>query len=460
MSTDFLLRPLFFNKTDYVFRDIGEIILAVNRENRQFFKFEETAAEIFRLIEKGLEVFDISREVCKAYNCDEMFSEVKSDVENFVLELAALGIVAGDNQWSELETTETTVAVSRQGTSSIDENEVIDYFSSRMIPYSATWEITSLCNLKCSHCYCATPGLGAWTVNKARTALEEMMAIGVIDIEFTGGECLAHPDFFEILSLAYDRGFIISILTNGSLLSDERAKLIADVKPRNVQISVYSLRDGIHDGITRTPGSLQKTLKAIDSLQSFGIRPTIACPLTRINKESVDELHAWATKKGLELKFSVKLSKSENNERIPEQLRIQSRDFDSLLWDARVNPYLRDDIRTLSRVDKSTRMICQAGFRNFSLDAYGNLFPCNSLRMPCGNIISESLSHVWKNSSSLARWRKVTIDDYPKCASCDAKDVCSPCPADHFSDTGLIDAISQQDCSVGWKTYCAWRDLK
>lgn len=458
MSTDFLLRPLLFNKIDYVFRDIGEIVLAVNRENKQFFKFEGTAAEIFRLIEKGLKIIDISREVCKTYNCEEMFSEVKSDVENFALELAALGIVEGENRWSEMAPTKTGIAATRKE-SNIDENEVIDYFSSRMIPYSATWEITSLCNLKCSHCYCATPSLGAWTTKKARVALEEMMALGVIDIEFTGGECLAHPDFFEILSLAYDRGFIISVLTNGSLLSEERAKLIADVKPRNVQISVYSLCEDTHDGITRTPGSLQKTLKGIDSLQSFGIRPTIACPLTKINKDSVDELYAWAAKKGLEIKFSVKLSKSENNERIPEQLRLQSSDFESMLWDARVNPYLRDDIRTLSRIDKSTRMICQAGFRNFSLDAYGNLFPCNSLRIPCGNIISESLSHVWKNSSNLARWRTVTIDDYPKCANCAAKDICSPCPADHFSDTGLIDAISQQDCSVGWKTYCAWRDL-
>jgi radical SAM protein with 4Fe4S-binding SPASM domain len=288
--------------------------------------------------------------------------------------------------------------------------------------------------------------------------MSKMATMGVFDIEFTGGEFFTHKNANIVLSEAIEHGFVISILTNATLIDNKRARHIASLFPRNVQISVYSINSEIHDKITGVNGSLVKTIKGIKHLIDAGIRPIIACPLTIINKDCVDEITKWASELCLDVKFSLKLSHSENSERSPQSLRLKPNSIRDFTRDARVNPFLRNDIKTLSRVDQNSKLLCQAGYRNFALDGFGNMYPCNSLRMGCGNVLDTDIFQLWKNSQEMTHWRNISINSYNKCSMCEAKFVCSPCPADNFSEFHELANISSQDCRVGWETYLAWKE--
>ncbi|WP_461252277.1 radical SAM protein, partial [Treponema sp. R8-4-B8] len=90
----------------------------------------------------------------------------------------------------------------------------------------------------------------------------------------------------DFLREAKDYDFSVNILTNLPLLNDE---IIAEMKNNrlsSVQVSLYSMDPKIHDAITKTPGSWEKTYNAILKLIENDIPLQISCPVMKQNKDS------------------------------------------------------------------------------------------------------------------------------------------------------------------------------
>ncbi len=95
----------------------------------------------------------------------------------------------------------------------------------RGTPFAAMFEITYLCNLRCTYCYNSIhEAVGEMTTENVIYVLDQLKRLGVSKVSFTGGECMAHPDFFAILEEARKREFIIGILTNGILVDRAAAE--------------------------------------------------------------------------------------------------------------------------------------------------------------------------------------------------------------------------------------------
>ena len=104
-------------------------------------------------------------------------------------------------------------------------------------PIKGQIELTHRCNLNCVHCYCKgsedvarnmshAARLASSTENRELTTqewkeiLDEIHRKGCLWLCFTGGEPLIRDDFLEIYSYAKEKGFIITINTNGLLLTE------------------------------------------------------------------------------------------------------------------------------------------------------------------------------------------------------------------------------------------------
>ena len=99
---------------------------------------------------------------------------------------------------------------------------------------AVSWNITRLCNLKCTHCYLPA---GFVDTNEfpqgylRDTELTQSECFRIIDevaeinphilLILTGGEPLLRPDILEISKYASDTGFLVVMGTNGVLLNDE-----------------------------------------------------------------------------------------------------------------------------------------------------------------------------------------------------------------------------------------------
>jgi len=125
-------------------------------------------------------------------------------------------------------------------------------------------EVTGNCNERCLHCYAeAGPKVHESLSRDSLLAIvDDAAALGFSTIQFTGGDPFLHPDLLEAIERAHGHKLFIEIYTNGLLLTEKRLAQLLPFAPA-IAFSLYSHLPDVHDAVTRTPGSLKKTLAAI-----------------------------------------------------------------------------------------------------------------------------------------------------------------------------------------------------
>ncbi|MBY7946822.1 radical SAM protein [Vibrio fluvialis] len=104
----------------------------------------------------------------------------------------------------------------------------------------ASLELTEVCNLSCLHCYIPKKK-STLSIDKAKKIIDKLHRMGVIYLTLTGGEIFSYKHFIEVYLYAKSKGFIISLMTNGTLLNSRIKKALSKYKPFDVSISIYGL---------------------------------------------------------------------------------------------------------------------------------------------------------------------------------------------------------------------------
>src|SRR6202047_125804 len=144
------------------------------------------------------------------------------------------------------------------------------------IPISVHLDITYRCNERCVHCYLDHEDHGEMTTAEIKDILNQLSDAGVFFLTLSGGEVLMRRDFLEIVERARQLLFNVKVKTNGVMIREKGAARLRQRGVEQVQISVYSHRTEVHDAITKLPGSLKRTIRAIRFLKSEGLKVVIA----------------------------------------------------------------------------------------------------------------------------------------------------------------------------------------
>ena len=162
---------------------------------------------------------------------------------------------------------------------------------------SIHFDITSICNERCVHCYIPhkekTRAIDSALFYRI---IEDGRKQNIIHVTLSGGEPLLHPDFISFLARCRELDLSVNVLTNLISLTDE---MISEMKKNpllSVQTSIYSMDPEVHDGITGVAGSLKKTTEGFEKLLTVGIPLQISCPVMKQNKESFWGVIQWGKK--------------------------------------------------------------------------------------------------------------------------------------------------------------------
>ena len=101
--------------------------------------------------------------------------------------------------------------------------------------------------------------------------LDEMADSGCVGLALTGGEPLIRDDFREILAHAVGKGFVVSVLTNASLVDARLADFMAAHPPRSVEVSLYGGSAEAYRSVTGSAQSFERTISGIDQLLARGL---------------------------------------------------------------------------------------------------------------------------------------------------------------------------------------------
>ena len=173
----------------------------------------------------------------------------------------------------------------------------------RIAPIYIRIKPTNYCNHHCYYCSYADSELGLRdSVNrqdqipweKMQEIISDMEDIGVKAVTFSGGgEPLVYPYIVQAMRTVLDAGIDLSVITNGQLLKEERAEVLANAKW--VRISFDSANAHTYSKVRQLP--LKAFDEVCDNIYQFSKQKQENCELGInfvVNHENADQVYDMA----------------------------------------------------------------------------------------------------------------------------------------------------------------------
>jgi len=148
------------------------------------------------------------------------------------------------------------------------------------------------CNIQCVFCY-YRDNLKAPNrkFEEIRRDLLYARNRGITEVDFSGGEPTVHPDLPRMIEEAKSMGMErVCVISNGLRLSSrDYTATLKNAGLDEVLFSVHGSREGIHDGITRIPGSFRKISQALTNASSEGLTVRTNTVVNRMNCDDLLE---------------------------------------------------------------------------------------------------------------------------------------------------------------------------
>jgi len=154
------------------------------------------------------------------------------------------------------------------------------------------WNLIRRCNLTCKHCYSIsadTDFKGELSTEEVYTVMDDLKGFKVPVLILSGGEPLLRPDIFDVSKRAKAMGFYVGLSTNGTLITEENIKKIAEIGYDYVGISLDGIKE-THDEFRQKKGSFDASLHAVKLCKQHGIKVGIRFTLTQHNSHELPQL--------------------------------------------------------------------------------------------------------------------------------------------------------------------------
>jgi radical SAM protein with 4Fe4S-binding SPASM domain len=323
------------------------------------------------------------------------------------------------------------------------------FYNENTFDYFVQWHLTERCNLTCTHCYQEGKKVAEMTLPEIKRTVKNISDTiqqwsDIYEIPFstsmniTGGEPFLRKDLPKILREIYRQHFEISILTNGTLIEKEKARMLADLPVNGVQISLEG-PEAVHEAV-RGRHSFSSAVRGIERLRDAGIKITINVTLSDMNADHCEDIVVLASDLGVSrLGFSrlvpsgrglALLTRMLAKERIKEVYEtifaLKTPGLEIVTGDP-IASQLSEEMP--ENTDSSfPEGGCAAGVSGLTLLPDGTITPCRRIGVPVGNILRDSLRDIWATSNILNALRDKKAYK-GKCGTCKRWSRCRGCRA-------------------------------
>ncbi len=285
------------------------------------------------------------------------------------------------------------------------------------VPFSVLWELTHICNLDCVMCYNAPRRQPELSTAECLNILEQLAAAGTLRLTLTGGEILTRRDFFAIAEQARRLGFDLTLKTNGVLITPTKADRIAALTPSQVDISLLGATDATFDRIARSRHTLARVVRGVTLLRERGVRVKLNTLLLDLNIAEREAMVELALALGAEYEQVFKIS--------PDDDGVDKAGRHQLSRQQITDALVADGTPFAPRVRTPESRTCSVGLSSCLISPYGEVFPCQELRIPAGNLREQPFAQIWREAPILVELRRRhTVRFLPDCQVCPINAYC------------------------------------
>lgn len=181
------------------------------------------------------------------------------------------------------------------------ESDDLRYHKPKTFGPIAVYNCTARCNLQCLHCYSSSDPTcvrDQLTTEQAKQFLSQLPAANVPVVLFSGGEPLLREDLLELMAEARRLKLRTVISTNGTLITPEVAKQLAELELSYAGISLDG-QEPFHDEFRQVIGSFRKAIRGMENCRAAGLRTGLRFTITKLNASQVPAIFDIAIETGI-----------------------------------------------------------------------------------------------------------------------------------------------------------------
>lgn len=322
------------------------------------------------------------------------------------------------------------------------------------------WNLTARCNLRCEHCYAASGADGGEELStaEARALIDDLAALGVPVVLFSGGEPLLREDIFDLIGYARERGLRPGLSTNGTLIDQAAARRSAEVGTAYVGVSLDGLAE-THDRFRGEAGAFDRALGGLRRARDAGLKTGIRFTVTRDNLDDLPGLLALTERERIPrfclyhlvyagrgralrerdlsaeerrrlLTLLVETALDWCRRGVPTEILTTDNHADGVLVLRHVEehqPERAPEVRRLLRMAGG----CSAGRKFVQIDPWGEVHPCQFWpEVTLGSVRERPFSEIWRepDSETVRRLRRMPEPlRGRRCGRCVYREFCGGC---------------------------------
>jgi len=339
--------------------------------------------------------------------------------------------------------------------------------------------ITSRCNLRCKYC---SHFSSFDKENEEEIATDEWIRFfeelgrnSVMSVVLTGGEPFIRSDLQEIIQGIVKNRMRFCILSNGTLITDKIAKMIASTgRCDYIQVSLDGATAESHDACCGS-GSFAKALKGLHILRSHNIPVIGRVTLHRYNVNELEQIAHFllddlnldsfginsASYFGLcrQNKTDICLSNKDRTDAMATLLEL-SKQYPGRIGAAagplaEVNSFIKMEGAYRSQQapfnDGGYLTACGCIWSTCAVNSNGTIIPCILLpHLALGKINRDEIKTVWNSHPILTAMRQrfnISLKSFKFCEGCNYLEYCTGnCPALTYTITGILDHPCPDTC--------------
>lgn len=312
-------------------------------------------------------------------------------------------------------------------------------------PLTVNWAVTNRCNFRCKHCYSRADVDEELSDEVLCAVIEKLSAAKVFSVNFGGGEPLLKKGILGLAKFAADLGLVVSMNSNGFLITKDIALRLKQAGFGKVGISIDSPKAEVHDRFRGVKGSHGKALAALSYLKEAGIETSISSVICRINIDDINGLIQMALSSGVSnINFhnfkcsGLGFANKDVLDLSPEEWHAfyaKAIELKKTVIDLQIS--LEDPIIALLGHKNGPSLVkgSVCGKLSLNIKSNGDITPCGFIPIVIGNICRDDLIEIWNNSPVLSMMRNKVPKG--KCLGCESYAEClGGCTARTLALTG------------------------
>lgn len=310
-------------------------------------------------------------------------------------------------------------------------------------PLYVKMKLVWTCNLRCGMCnHWRWPDEPPLELARLTNIVDELAELGCRKIHLSGGEPTLYPRLDVLIAHMSQRGLRVTMTSNGTLITRDRARALAGAGLRGVNISLDSPDPRLHDRIRGLKGSWKRAVKGFRQLRrrlkKGNLR--INTVVGRLNYASLIDLPDMAAELGADAINLIPLD--DHTGELQRLNKVQIKDYNQ-----RIAPIIADKglalglIQTVeqaypfglkSRQIELTknglyargyyeRHTCFAPWTHALIDHLGRVRVCCMLREGpiLGDLRRQSFAEIWAGAGYAALRSSQTLPLFSTCRRCD-----------------------------------------